>query len=249
MRAILDPFARVWMLISRIPLPRQLMPRSIAMPDGRDMRIFPFAGGLLAFIASFPAWISSFVIPARPAAWIATAIYLACGWSLHIDGLGDLCDGLGSGRRGEKMRDVMKDSRVGSFAVCGIAAALALRSELVASLPSFSIIICAMCGAVGRVAACAAARVGTYPWGSGGISSGIVNGMKNEEMALAAASSLVFGIFAPLAWAIGVICSMAAGLLLSTLAERTLGGTNGDVLGAASVVGEIIALAVSVAVL
>lgn len=239
------PFARVWMLISRIPLPRTLMPRDVSMPSGRDMIVFPIAGAILAFVALLPAWAASLALPTRPCAWMATALYLIAGWSLHVDGLGDLCDGLGSGKRGEDMRRVMKDARVGAFAVCGIVVSLALRSELLACIDvSMWPAACAVSGGVGRFAACVAAYRGTYPWGAGGISASIVEGIGAREIAAAFALTIVFAAASPLAWAMGVALSSLVGAFLSHVSERTLGGTNGDVLGAASVVGELSVLAV-----
>ncbi|MDL2264235.1 adenosylcobinamide-GDP ribazoletransferase [Synergistaceae bacterium OttesenSCG-928-I11] len=245
--AALDSFARVWMMIARIPLPQILQPQEICMPSARDMAAFPVAGALLALIATIPVWVVAFFLPASPCAWLATAVYLAAGWSFHIDGWGDLWDGLGSGRRGEAMRGVMKDSRVGAFGVAGIVTAIALRSELLASIPVDRWIAASvLAGGVGRLAANVAAYVGTYPW-SRGIAGGIVTGMGCQELALAFGVACVLLPLAPEVWVFGVALSALGGYGVAKLAARTLGGVNGDVLGASAVLGELLVLAVAAA--
>lgn len=244
-RDMMGAFARVWMLISRLPLPRAIMPSVASLPDAADMCVFPLVGCVLGLVASLPAWALAHLLPMRPCAWLATACYLAAGWSLHIDGLGDLCDGLGSGRRGDAMRDVMKDSRVGSFAVCGVVICVALRSELLAcAAVDRWLVVCAASAGLGRYAACAAAWRGTYPW-TGGTAGDIVRGTGARELLFAAASAIPIGILTPELFAIGLPLAALCGAAVSSLAERTLGGTNGDVLGAASVAGELAVLAAS----
>lgn len=244
MRDLIERFARVWMLIARLPLPSWMMPRDVRMPDGTDMELFSIAGAVLALIATLPAYALSHVLPARLCAWIATAVYVAAGWSIHLDGAGDVCDGFGSGRRGDAMRDVMKDSRVGGFAVCGMIVCVAMRTEAIAALPPAAWpLACMFAGGVGRFAACVAAMFGTYPWGLGGISASIVEGVGAREVLCAGATTLPLALAAPTYWAPCLAVSFAIGAGLSAISERAIGGTNGDFMGAASVLGEIASLA------
>ena len=235
----LGAFAAMWMTITRIPLPHALRPQTLVLPSADAMVTMPLAGALFALLAVLPAWALTFVLPPEPCAWLACAIYTALGWSFHIDGWGDLWDGLGSGRRGEAMRTVMKDSRTGSFGVAGIVLALALRAVLLASIPSGRwLAACMLAGGVGRFGACVTAFAGIYPW-PGGLGKEIVDGTDARRLACAFLLSCLLIPFAPAAWSFGVLLAALGGLILARTAGRTLGGTNGDVLGAAAVLGEL----------
>lgn len=240
-------FACVWMMIARVPLPRFLAPSEIAMPGAGDMPALSIAGALLALIATLPVRGVAFFLPAAPCAWLATAVYLAAGWSFHLDGWGDLWDGLGSGRRGDAMRDVMKDSRVGSFGVAGIAIAIAMRSELLAAVPPDRwLVVSVLAGGVGRLAANLAACVGVYPW-SHGIAGSIVSGTGVREYLFALLASCALLPLDPTVWFSGTALAALGGFAAARLAGRTLGGVNGDVLGASAVLGELLVLAAAVA--
>lgn len=245
----LGAFAAMWMTITRIPLPHALRPQTLALPSADAMATMPLAGAIFALLSALPAWALTFVLPPEPCAWLACAIYTALGWSFHIDGWGDLWDGLGSGRRGEAMRAVMKDSRNGSFGVAGIVLALALRAALLASIPPERwLAACVLAGGVGRFGSCVAAFVGVYPWPEG-LGKDIVDGTDGRHLACAFLLSCLLIPFGPIAWAFGVLLAALGGLMLARLSGRTLGGTNGDVLGAAAVLGELSALLATAAAL
>ena len=59
-------------------------------------------------------------------AWAGAAFYFVTGWALHLDGWGDVWDGIGSGRTGDRLREVMKDSRLGSFGGASLVIAFAV---------------------------------------------------------------------------------------------------------------------------
>lgn len=64
----------------------------------------------------------------------AVAVVLITG-GLHLDGLMDTADGVGSGRPRERALEIMKDSRVGALGAQAGIVALLLRVALYASLP------------------------------------------------------------------------------------------------------------------
>ena len=241
----LAAFASIWMTITRIPLPEPLRPKALTLPSAEAMTAMPLAGALFALIATLPAWLVALFAPPQPCAWLACALYTALGWSFHIDGWGDLWDGFGSGRRGEAMRAVMKDSRTGSFGVAGIVLALGLRAAPLASIPpEHWLSACILAGGVGRLGSNAAAFAGTYPWPSG-IGRDIVMGTGLHRLGLAVLLSCLLIPFDPVVWLCGMLLAAAGGYALATATSRVLGGVNGDVLGAAAVLGELLVLAVA----
>ena len=230
----------IWTLITRIPLPTQL--HSTKLPGGKSMSVMPLMGALFGAVALLPALPLALFIPPLPCAWIACGIYTLLGWSLHLDGWGDLWDGFGSGRRGEEMRAVMKDSHSGSFAVIGLILALSIRASLLSVIEvSYWLPVCAVAGGVGRLCSVVTAKFGKYPWTSG-MARDFVDEADDYQLFCAFAAACLLFPFAPGGWLIGVISVSFAGYWLALWANANLGGTNGDVLGAASVLGEILVL-------
>jgi adenosylcobinamide-GDP ribazoletransferase len=233
-------FAAVWTLVTRIPLPVKLRPETLAMPSADAMMMMPLVGGLFGLSAALPAWLISAAVPPIASAWIACAIYTVLGWSLHLDGWGDMWDGLGSGKRGDALRAVMKDSRVGAFGVAGIALAIAIRAALIGAIkPGDWISACVVAGGVGRFGANATMLFGEYPWDAG-MGRDIVRNFKGYQMFCSFIAACFLFPFAPFGWAAGMIVSGAAGAALAYWANKTLGGVNGDVIGASAVLCELL---------
>ncbi|WP_040306401.1 adenosylcobinamide-GDP ribazoletransferase [Caloramator australicus] len=79
---------------------------------------FPFVGAIIAMIINIPFMINKFNKELE--AFFSLALWIFITGGLHIDGLSDTCDGFFSGRDKEKILDIMKDSRVGTFGVIAI---------------------------------------------------------------------------------------------------------------------------------
>jgi adenosylcobinamide-GDP ribazoletransferase len=237
-----EHFTVLWIFMTRIPLPKKLLPSPPTMPSPDAMAAMPLVGGVLAAAATMPAWLLTAAVPQAAAAWIACGVYTILGWSLHLDGWGDLWDGIGSGRRGEEMRAVMKDSRMGTFGAAGVILALSTRAALLSSISVESWLYAAtVAGAAGRYASVTSAYMGEYPW-SAGLGRDTVRGFKGYQLFRAFAASCVFFPLAPLGWAIGMAAAASSAAGIALWANKNLGGTNGDVLGASAVLGEILAL-------
>ena len=177
-------------------------------------------------------------------AWIAAAFYFLIGWAIHLDGWGDVWDGIGSGRAGDALREVMKDSRLGSFGGASLVLAFGLWTSLLASVDSADkVAACVAAGAAARFAETAASCFGQYPWESG-MSKGWVDTFTLRDLFTALMSMIIFLPFAPLRLPICAALSGLVGVFAARFMNRRLGGVNGDVMGAAAVASEIISMAV-----
>ena len=251
MKKILTDFALVWSLITRIPIPKIFMPVMSAdspLPSADAIIFMPPAGGLFGFAATLPAWLLSFAIQPQGAAWLAAAIYTALGWSLHLDGWGDLWDGIGSGKRGGALRSVMKDVRVGAFGVIGIVIAIGTRAALLSCIDTRQwLAACVISCGVGRFGAIAAVCLGEYPWAEG-MARDIVRNFGARQLAWAAAVTCLMLPVWPAGWAVGMLLSCAGGVSFAVWAQKNMGGVNGDVIGASAVLGEILTMAACAAI-
>ena len=219
-------------------------------PDRRTARAAmvwaPFVGLLVGFVAAGVAYLTRVVTDdahsLAAVAGITTMALVSRG--LHLDGLADTADGLGSMRRGEEAYAVMRRGDVGPLGVVTIVLVL------LAQVASLTVAIeagrgtCALlvCGLTSRVAATLSCTPRTPPLGSG--LGALVVGAVPRAAALGvavAAGAAAFG----LGWmdeGVGLgsgLHALAATVLALALAHavrahcvRRLGGINGDALGA-----------------
>lgn len=96
----------------------------------RSMAWLPVLGALLGALL----WLLNLglrkMLAPLPAAVVAIAFYTLCTGALHLDGLLDTADAVGSRARGERALAIMKDSRVGAMGV--VAGCLVLLGKVAA---------------------------------------------------------------------------------------------------------------------
>jgi adenosylcobinamide-GDP ribazoletransferase len=153
---------------------------------------------------------------------------------LHLDGLADLADGLGSGQPAGRALEIMKRSDIGPFGVVTLVLTLAVQVAALAQAQALGRGAPALIAAVvaGRLALTWACRRGVpaaRDTGLGALVAGTVRPAVPAVLTVAAfaataAAGLIFGI--------ALVVGLAAGLALTALTVRRLGGITGDVLGA-----------------
>lgn len=168
------------------------------------------------------------------AAVLAVSSLVLLTRGLHLDGLADLADGLGSGQPAQRALDIMKRSDIGPFGVVTLLLTLAVQVTALAQAQSLGLGAPALIAAAtaGRLAVTWACRRGVpaaRPSGLGALVAGTVHPAVPVALTVAAlAAGFAFKIIVGAAVAAG----LAASLALSALAVRRLGGITGDVLGA-----------------
>ena len=101
------------------------------------LAFFPLIGFMLGVVLALLDGLLGFAglpIMARSALDIVMLIVLTR--AIHLDGLMDSCDGLFGGHDSEQRLQIMRDSRVGSFAVVGCASILLLKLGFLDSVTS-----------------------------------------------------------------------------------------------------------------
>jgi adenosylcobinamide-GDP ribazoletransferase len=101
----------------------------------RAVKFFPLVGFL---IGSGSLLLYCSLAPHLPLTIVALLIVLylvAITGSLHEDGLADSVDAFGGGRERERVLEIMRDSRIGSYGAAALAFSLVARILLIASLP------------------------------------------------------------------------------------------------------------------
>lgn len=231
----------------------------------RAVLLLPVLGGLLGIVAS------GVLIAAQAtggsaerrllAAALAIATLAVLTGGLHLDGLADTADGLGSRQRGQQALAIMRRSDVGPMGVAALMfVVLAQVFALAALTPGWrASLALAAAAATGRTAVLlATAEPAARPDGFGALISGAARPV-TQAVTVAALVGLVLVIGTATAGltyagrcAGAVVAGLVAGVVLQRLARRRLGGMTGDVFGAiievcAAVVMVVITLTVGLA--
>jgi adenosylcobinamide-GDP ribazoletransferase len=217
-------------------------------PDPGTLSWFPVVGAGIGLVLGGAWWAADRVWPASVAAAVVVVADLALTGLLHIDGLADSADGLLAPMSRARRLEVMADPTTGAFGVATVATVLLLRYASLASIAASPLLLAGVwCASRTWMAVIARARpyargeglvtafLGRTPWLVGGV--GVV---LSTGLVLAGSGHFVHRWIAVVALAAGAL----AAALVTVLADRRIGGFTGDVLGAAGVMSETIALLV-----
>lgn len=129
-------FITALQFLTRIHLVRQ---ENLTAEDfGRSTRFFPLVGAVLGalYLLAALACLALFGLPSYTGKAVLVVLPFLLTGGLHADGFMDTMDGLFSGRSRERMLEIMKDSRTGSFGVAAFAGLLLLNWSLLLDLPA-----------------------------------------------------------------------------------------------------------------
>ncbi|MHB9130611.1 MAG: adenosylcobinamide-GDP ribazoletransferase [Armatimonadota bacterium] len=174
---------------------------------------------------------------------LAIVLLEACSGALHLDGLMDTCDGIGSGRSRERMLEIMKDSRVGAMGVFGAIAVILVKVTALAALtPSQSLPVLLIGWMASRAVPIWAVTLFPYArkTGTGGM---FIEG--HAPHALLFATIVALGVGFLIAGQNGLLLAeltIVFPLLVSAYISRKLGGLTGDVYGMGIEIGETLSL-------
>jgi adenosylcobinamide-GDP ribazoletransferase len=175
------------------------------------------------------------------AAAVALATLGVLTGGLHLDGLADTADGLGSRKPRAEALDIMRKSDIGPMGVSVLLFVLLLQLLALATLPAGWVSAAALTAAAvtGRVAVVLATGLApARPDGFGALIAGATSRRTRLAVGLALLAAVAAAGAAAdwpaLAWrgVVAVVAGLAAAGLLQRSASRRLGGTTGDVFGA-----------------
>ncbi|MGA5816397.1 adenosylcobinamide-GDP ribazoletransferase [Kitasatospora sp. NPDC094028] len=210
---------------------------------GRAMTAAPLVGLALGAIAAcagaFTAWRAGGLLGAVAAVGVLAALTRG----LHLDGLADVADGLGSGKPAEDALRIMKQSDIGPFGVLTLL--LVLLAQVAALAGQFG--HSTLRGALAVLASAAAARC-ALAWGClrsvpaarpGGLGAMVASTVTPAAAVAAtggtALALTLLGLFdgwSALRLPAAVVLGVGFARLLLSRCVRRLGGITGDVLGA-----------------
>lgn len=229
-------------LFTVIPVP------SVAEIDrrlaARAMAAFPWVGLLVGAAAGAVLWL----VTASGAGGLlgsALALAVAAGLTgaLHLDGLADTADGLGSRKPAEAALAIMRKSDIGPMGVAALAlgllidaAALTSLAERGGALAAAALAVAAMAGRA-VVTGATVSRLSARQQGFGALFVGVTRPLTAAGTAVAGlvvaagAGWLAGGVPGAVALAVAATAAGGVGLLWARRLGRRLGGMTGDVFG------------------
>ncbi|MFE6551003.1 adenosylcobinamide-GDP ribazoletransferase [Streptomyces sp. NPDC057746] len=204
----------------------------------------PLAGAVVGGIAGLLG-AAALLAGAGPllAAVCAAAVPAVLTRGLHLDGLADTADGLGSGKPAAEALRIMKQSDIGPFGVITLVfvllAQVAALAEAYGGSWERGALAAAVSATAARLALTLAARRGipaARPEGLGAAVAGVVpvRGALAVSVAVtgaAAAGSALSATYGAVRAAAAVVVAVAAAELLLRHCARRFGGVTGDVFG------------------
>lgn len=168
--------------------------------------------------------------------------YIWITGGLHIDGLADTFDGIFSGRERDRMFEIMKDSRVGSFGAISISLLMISYVILFADNAPGAIL---MMGVVGKSSVLASASISNYAKDEMGIGTMFVENCGVRERYIGIVFTAVVSIFAGYELMIPAGITFVLTALITQYLKKVLGGMTGDTMGFMGEVSQIIFLILS----
>ena len=102
---------------------------------GAAVGFYPLVGLILGGVLLAADYGLSFFMPPLVRAALVLALWVILTGALHLDGFLDACDGLFGGYSPETRLEIMRDERVGAFALAGGALLLLLKFSTLSAIP------------------------------------------------------------------------------------------------------------------
>ncbi|GAA2901911.1 adenosylcobinamide-GDP ribazoletransferase [Actinoplanes cyaneus] len=227
---VTDGFRLAVTTLTVLPVRGGRVDRSVAAVA---MGVAPLVGALLGLVlAGLSEGLGALGAPGLVAGAVTVAAGALLTRGLHLDGLADTVDALGSYRSGPAALEIMKKPDIGPFGVVALAATVLVQAASIAAVPWWAIV---MAWTTGRLAISLACRRGVPPARPEGLGAMVASTVPSPVVVLAAILVAAAAVPAipgrPWQGPLAVIVALGAVLLLLRHCVRRLGGITGDVLG------------------
>ncbi|MEO8243639.1 MAG: adenosylcobinamide-GDP ribazoletransferase [bacterium] len=242
LKAELPPFLLALQFLTRLRVPMEVDFTPAA--QAASPRWYAGVGLVVGLITGVIYWGAALLVPPVLAVLVAMAVGLIVTGGLHEDGFADACDGLGGVRPKERVLEIMRDSRIGTYGVLGLGMMLATRVAALTVLPGLAVPFVLIAGhAVSRASMLWVMASSDYVRPEGA-ASGVASGLDQRAVVTGFATAglavlpLLF-VLPVLAVLVGLLGLAAGHYAMRRRFESRLGGYTGDCLGAVQQCSEI----------
>lgn len=226
--------------MTRIPININL---DVKREDFKDtVKFFPIIGLIVGCFEAFVYYICSKILSNNLASFITILSHIVITGGIHIDGLSDTIDGIFSGRSKQKILEIMKDSRVGTFGALAIIFLVVGKIIMLIDMPEDSIIIAIILAPVisrtMNIFLMYNRKYAREEEGMGDLFIGVLD-KKNYIICLISCIIIIIaigGLYSIIIFTISFIFTK----LFRSYIEKKIEGLTGDILGASSELNEFL---------
>ena len=222
-------------LLTRVPLPVKV--EYTAARFAASARYYPLVGVAIGLAAGLAFSVLVNVWPTAISVVLTVTFVIWMTGALHEDGFADSCDALGGGRDKNRALEIMRDSRLGTYGVIGLA--LALMTKVVTLMhmhPTHIPLAFIGAHAISRAAMSWVVMTSQYVRDAGtaqDLSESYSKGSLLVVLLIGMTALLPLALFGGQRLAVGMLVGAALGYwLMRNRFEAKLGGYTGDCLGA-----------------
>jgi len=228
--------------LTRIPLPISLDVTDEDFTKG--FKYFPVVGSIIGgLIYAIHFLLQSYLMPFTVAV-IVTCCYLYITGGLHMDGLSDSADGLFSGRKKERILEIMKDSRIGSNGALAMMFVVLLKVSFMAELSSEQRVILFLMPMISKYTVVVISTFSAYAR-EDGMGNWFIGKVKTTDFLLSTGyTGVVIGYFGPQYFML-LLGTLVFGVMFRQFCYRAIDGMTGDTIGALSELSDVVVLAVA----
>lgn len=241
MKRQIQLFLTALMFYTRIPVPA-----SVGYSEdnlNRSTRYFPLIGWIVGGVGALAFFLSSYLLPVNIAIIISMVATIWITGCFHEDGFADFCDAFGGGWTKQRILDIMKDSRIGTYGAVALILILGTKFFSIAALPVAQVPLILWAGhSISRLACVNMIYLSSYardnddskakPIGKKGSVADYIMASVFGILPLLFFSNLLILLYIPIA---AIIV-----LWYKRYIEKWIGGYTGDCLGALQQITEVV---------
>lgn len=205
------------------------------------IRFYPLVGMMVGLIIAGGWILLKDYIPPEILALLIISLWVWLTGGLHLDGLMDVADAVGSNAPIKKKWEIMKDPHVGSFGIIALLFLMAWKVVLVFQLVEVdnTTIVLLLVAIIGMSRFHAVLLLGIFPSAKkSGLAWEWKKNLSYMDIALSFVPLMVLGVFVPNVLFIGLAYILFI-TIYSLWMMKTFKGTNGDLIGTAIEGGEL----------
>lgn len=235
-------FILILQFMTRIPININLKVERENFQKG--VAYFPLVGLIVGGLEALVYYMSAKIFSLNIASFFTLVTHIVVTGAIHIDGFGDTIDGIFSGRSKEKILEIMKDSRVGTFGAVGIILLILGRFIAIKEMPfDTAIVAIVLAPIIARTFVTFLMYKRRYAREKEGLGDLFIGVLEKKSFLIA----LVIGCILTLVIArehgiILLIVGFVSAILFRNYVEKKIDGVTGDILGAAIELNELIVL-------
>ena len=217
--------------LTRIPIKATL---KITEKDfAKGFAFAPLVGLIIGAILFLIYKLTILILPLSIVSILLVISYLLLTGGLHFDGLGDTFDGIFSGRAKERVMEIMKDSRVGTYAVLVTVCVILLDIALIYTLLQNDMsIVLVLFPVAGRLSCTIGAGAFSHA-GDAGLGKSFIERCGIWQIIIGTVTMLIAHFFIGSIWLMALGAGVAIiSYLINLYFSKKISGVTGDILGA-----------------